>query len=159
MNLPSILRIIRYGALCVLLVLAGLLVFAAIHSHSTIRDVPVYVVVPTNFPSGTNTVKIMHVGIEYSKVIDKPISESEISYMKALVPRIKTTILGFRAANLTISSPTEAIMTFWRGRRMRTARFEKSDGQWHVKIDEGSVADFSKPPSFWDKLNDLLPPY
>jgi hypothetical protein len=137
-----------------------ILVFG-IHSHLTIQDAAVDVMVPTNPPpiavaAGSSR---WFVDVPYSQVTNKPVSVVDIKQIKAAVPWSKTTLIFYQVSHIVIDSPTEARVEFWRGRKFVDVSLEKTDGVWNVKggIHAHTVTEFATPPGFWEKINEALP--
>lgn len=142
-------------------VVAVLAALAGWTLHSlAISNAPVYVCTPTNLPPpfasivGTN----IHVALPYAQAPNKLVTPKDITEIRKCLPAWRTCAWFYRPTGITVDSPEEAHVDFWRRRMPLSIQIIKKDGAWKLeRIQKGGQVCFSNPPDFWDEVSNRLP--
>jgi hypothetical protein len=132
-----------------------------------IRNVEVYVRIPTNAPAwivsaaATNSNDFPTNGwftsIPYNQATNKLVSESDILEIKGAIPWRKTVGHLCRPVGIVIESSTEARAEFSRCHIDLIVRLSKENQRWEVQDIQASKWCLTGPPDFWERIAEKLP--
>lgn len=156
-------------ALCILVVGSFGLALLIVTFIYPIKDMKVYVIVPTNAPpwvfaaAATNgsmmsaTTNEWTTEIPFNDATNKFISETDITQIKRAIPWHKTILHVYLPKDIVVESPTRAYAEFSRQHIRLDVHLKKDDNSWHVDYVSSSKWELIGPPNLQERIAESLP--